>query len=83
MEEGPGKIGAVEHRLEQIRSLQACAGETRLGEGGAPQAAARKIEPVQIEAPQGGPRQAFLPAAPRREAPTRNAPPRRAPPSSA
>jgi hypothetical protein len=31
MQEGPGKIGAVEHRFEEVRAIQVGAGQVRLG----------------------------------------------------
>src|SRR6516165_12625200 len=55
IEESPGEIGAVEHRLEQVRFLQVRAGELRVGKVGSPQIGTpqigtRKIKPAQIEA---------------------------------
>jgi len=62
IKEGPGEIGAVEHRLEQVRPVQAGTREIRTGKIGPPKVgalhvSARKIEPVQIEATQAGARQ--------------------------
>src|SRR5271169_1772513 len=53
----PGEVGAVEQRLERIRSFEVRAGESCTGAISSPQVGARKIEPAQIEAAQAGPRQ--------------------------
>jgi hypothetical protein len=62
VKEGPGKIGAVEHRLEKVRSLQVGAGQLRArqvrpSEIGVPKISLGKIETAQVEASQTGPSQ--------------------------
>jgi hypothetical protein len=63
-QEGFGKVGAVKHRLEQVRALQMRTRQIRPAqvhpsEVGIPKIGPRKIEPAQIEPPQSGPRQVW------------------------
>jgi hypothetical protein len=61
-QKGPGEIGAVEHRLEEVRAVEMGACQIRVAEIcspeiGAPKIGPRKIEPAQVEPSQTGPRQ--------------------------
>src|ERR1700675_3279782 len=60
-QESPGKIGAVEHRFEEVCPLQAGPRQIRIcalcsPKVGASKVRSRKIKPAQIEPAQGGPR---------------------------
>src|SRR5712691_3165005 len=60
-QESPGKIGAVEHRFEEVCPLQAGPRQIRIcalcsPKVGASKVRPRKIKPAQIEPAQGGPR---------------------------
>jgi hypothetical protein len=61
-QEGPGKIGAVEHRFEQVHAFQVSGRQVRPvqvrpAEIGAAKIHSRKVEATQIEPSQTGPRQ--------------------------
>jgi hypothetical protein len=60
-QEGFGKVGAVKHRLEQVRAFEVGSRQIRVAEFRSPEIGTlkiglRQIEPAQIEALQTGPR---------------------------
>ena len=62
IQKSSGKIGAIEHRFEEVRALQMATQQIRLAQVGAPEIGTpkirpRKVEASQVEPSQPGPRQ--------------------------